>query len=721
MPAKVMFRPRLEALEDRRLPSIFTVTNTNDSGDGSLRQAILDANRGPFANTIAFNIGGGRVQTIQPTSALPAITNRVVIDGTTQPGFAGAPLIVLNGGRAGTGVDGLVITGGSSTVQGLVINGFAGSGIVLQTNGNNLILGNYIGTDVTGTTAAGNGADGLTISSNNNHIGGTTAGARNVVSGNQGEGIFVGVLTVGNVIEGNYVGTDASGSRPLGNAIEGIGVIGLNNTVGGTAPGSRNVISGNSGPGVHVNGPNNLVQGNYIGTDATGTVAVPNNGFGGVLIGSSSTIGGTAPGAGNLISGNAGSGIFFHGGGGVVQGNLIGTDVTGTAALPNGEFGVVLCCVRNLVGGTVPGARNVISGNRMTGVRVSGASADNRIQGNYIGTDITGSVSLGNAEGIAILNAGVGNQNQIGGPQPGAGNVISGNRNEGIVITSRGDNVVQGNFIGTDATGTAPLPNASDGVRLASASGNTIGGTATGAGNRIAFNGADGVLVDGGTEDTIRRNSIVGHDNGLGIRLINGGNHDQAAPDLTAASSDGSTLTVAGSLTSAPNTTFTVEIFVNSACNPSGYGEGERFVASLGVATDPDGNASFSLTVAISIDPGQFVAATATDPAGNTSAFSVCLTIGAGGTLPRWQGQIATSAELYLAAPPGPLVETGPAHATVPAPAAEAFPVTAPLRDRFFMDLAPGAQPKRAPELGPTDGVGFDPAFALTFLLLTAP
>src|SRR5258708_3047835 len=115
---------RLEALEDRTAPATFTVMNTNDSGMASFPQPIVDPNPSSDAATIAFDIGGGGVQTIRVLSALPTITHAVVIDGTTQPGYSGAPLVVLNGSSAGLGVRGLEISAGNSTVKGLVVNGF---------------------------------------------------------------------------------------------------------------------------------------------------------------------------------------------------------------------------------------------------------------------------------------------------------------------------------------------------------------------------------------------------------------------------------------------------------------------------------------------------------------------------------------------------------------------------------------------------------------------
>jgi len=125
----------------------------------------------------------------------------------------------------------------------------------------------------------------------------------------------------------------------------------------------------------------------------------------------------------------------------------------------------------------------------------------------------------------------------------------------------------------------------------------------------------------------ILRNRIFGQDNGLGIELVNGGNNDQAFPAITSAIFDGTFTTITGTLASAANATYTVELFINSVPNPSGYGEGERFFASLTVATDANGHAAFSLSLPVVVDPGQFVSATATDPGGNTSAFALCVEV----------------------------------------------------------------------------------------------
>lgn len=219
------------------MPSIFLVTTTADAGPGSLRQAILDANAHAGTDTIAFAIGGGGVQTIRPASPLPTITDHLVIDGTTQPGYAGAPLIVLNGSQAGAGANGLTITAGFSTVQALVVNQFPGDGIDLRDHGSNLIAGCYIGTDVNGAVDFGNGGSGVAITSSSNLIGGSTIAARNIISGNHAAGITI--TGANNTVQGNDIGTDVTGSHALGNRGTGVAIQGSNNLVGGPTTRSR--------------------------------------------------------------------------------------------------------------------------------------------------------------------------------------------------------------------------------------------------------------------------------------------------------------------------------------------------------------------------------------------------------------------------------------------------------------------------------------------------
>ncbi|MFY9608130.1 MAG: HYR domain-containing protein, partial [Blastocatellia bacterium] len=488
---------------------IFSVTTNQDNVAGSLRAAIDQANTNAGLDTINFQIGTGP-QTITPTSPLPQITDAVTIDGTTQPGFAGNPIIELNGSSAGSSANGLFITGGNSVVRGLVINRFNGGslgfrdGIELETNGSNVIEGNYIGTDLSGAANLGNNGIGVCISgAANNAIGGTAVGARNVISAN-GDGIVIeGIGATGNLVQGNFIGTDVSGTADLGNAQFGVGIFAANNTIGGTAAGARNVISGseiegfvivNSSSGSSATG--NLVQGNFIGTDVSGTAALGNFGEAVAIGAANNTIGGTAAGARNVISGNNGQGIAILGGdatGNQVQGNYIGTDINGTAALSNTADGVdIINAANNTIGGTAAGARNVISGNNLNGIVVTNPGASgNQILGNYIGVDATGTAVLGNGDpdsfvnglGIFVNNA---PNNVIGGPTVAARNLISGNVRHGVSFQGVNaiSNELRGNFIGTDPTGTSSVGNGGHGVVISGGSNSNV------TGNLISGNGA---------------------------------------------------------------------------------------------------------------------------------------------------------------------------------------------------------------------------------------
>nr|MBA3240670.1 right-handed parallel beta-helix repeat-containing protein [Acidobacteriota bacterium] len=377
----------------------FNVTNTNDAGAGSLRQAILDANASiGTTDTIAFNIPGAGPHVISPASGLPTITDPVIIDGTTQPGFSGTPLIALDGAGAGAAANGLHITAGGSTVKGLVISRFSNNGIFIQTGGGNTIQACYIGTSVAGTIPLGNGAAGILLANTaNNQIGGTAAAARNLISGNVGNGITISSGATGNVIQGNFVGTDVSGNILLsGGNLTGILLVNAgtsNNTVGGTAAGAGNVISGNRTDGIEfgTDSSNNQALGNFIGTNASGTAAVSND-SGGVTVTASSgnAIGGTAAGARNIIAGNVGHNILIrdNSNNNTVQGNFIGTNAAGTAGflVTGSPSGVnIVQSSGNAVGGAAAGAGNLISGTPGKGVAVFDTpGAANVIRGNLI-------------------------------------------------------------------------------------------------------------------------------------------------------------------------------------------------------------------------------------------------------------------------------------------------------------------------------------------------
>src|SRR5437660_11973116 len=277
-----------------------TVNTADDHNDGvcnaadcTLREAINAANAG---DTISFNILGSGVHRINATNGF-SITKAVTIDGTSQTGFAGVPLIELNGGSAGAGVNGLSVNAPNAFIKGLIINRFSGYGINFDSVGNSSVQGCYIGTNATGTAASANGAGGIRINASGITVGGTTSGAGNVISGNKGNGIdvFVGNTT----IQGNFIGTNSAGTTKVSNA-SGVVISGAaNNMIGGTTAAVRNIISGNTSVGVeilNVGATNNVVQGNFIGTDVTGSNAIGN--VDGVQITAEyATIGGTSIGA----------------------------------------------------------------------------------------------------------------------------------------------------------------------------------------------------------------------------------------------------------------------------------------------------------------------------------------------------------------------------------------------------------------------------------------
>jgi uncharacterized repeat protein (TIGR01451 family) len=311
--------------------SLFVTTNA-DSGTGSLRQAILDANNASVCTapcTIGFNLPGGQL-TITPPTSLPAVTAaNVAIDATTQPGYSGAPLVTLDGSSNPNPSAGLQLSGGSDIVKGLSIVRFQGAGIAIDTAGSDTISGNYIGLHTDGSTPGQNAGDGISITTTSNTIGGTTAAARNVLSGNFGSGIALsGTIALGNIVRGNYIGLNAAGTTNVANITDGIQILNgaKNNIIGGTTAAERNVISGNNNSGVYITAggvtscSGNVISGNFIGTDAAGTVSIGNTE--GIHLGTNvlgNRIGGLAAGAANTIISTT-KGITFDGPG---DGNAI--------------------------------------------------------------------------------------------------------------------------------------------------------------------------------------------------------------------------------------------------------------------------------------------------------------------------------------------------------------------------------------------------------------
>lgn len=493
---------------------IFVVDSTGDQSDlvpgnglcltgagtCTLRAAIEEANALAGTDNIHFNIPGVGPHTIMPSTPLPSITGPVVIDGYTQPGSSantnGTNLglntvlkIVLSGASAPTGSEGLRIAGGGSTVRGLVVSGFLGIG-----------------------------------------------------------GYGVSLQSASNAIQGNFIGTDVSGTGAVPNG-QGIVVVSASNLIGGDQPSQRNLLSGSTDLQVDLNVGSNgsQVKGNLIGTDISGTASVA-----------------------------------------ACAGNYIGVAVAGGTA--------------DVVGGTLASSRNVISAT-CQGINIGAASAGAVVQGNYIGTDVSGMLDIGNSlDGVFFDQA---SGATIGGTAPGAGNVISGNNSNGLRIQSFGlgtGNVVQGNLIGTAADGVTALPNSGPGVLITrnttGATSNSVGGTPSGAANTIAFNGGSGVVVSLATQNMIRANSIYSNA-GMGIDNQSGGNTELPPPVISSLSPLSGTA-CAGC---------TVDIYSDAADQGRIY-EGSTTASGAGCW-------AFGGSVT-----GPNVNVTATDGAGNTSEFS---------------------------------------------------------------------------------------------------
>ena len=439
---------------------------------------------------------------------------------------------------------------------GNVISGNDGDGVHIVNNAsNNWIEGNYIGVTAYGNAALGNGYSGVAIfaGAGSNQIGlyAGTFGSGNVISGNGQNGVYISDSgTSNNLVDGDTIGTDYTGSYPVPN---GTGVLIQNsaerNTIGGTTPATRDLISGNSGNGVQIqNGAfDNTVEGDYIGLGLAiirgSTVDVGNDASGVCINGGAygNTIGGTASDSGNVISGNNQNGVYISDqgtNGNLVQGDYIGTNAAGLVAVPNGT-GVFLNnnAAYNTIGAiTSPGIpSNVISGNLQDGVHIINCANNNTVEGDYIGVNVDGTSALGNGySGVAIFGGGC--NNTIGGTASGSGNVISGNGQNGVYISDQGtiDNLVAGDYIGTDYTGSYSVPNSTGVLIQNGASCNTIGGTTSYSGgipsNVISGNTGDGIDIAWGANQNVVQCDWIGLAGPIDVQLNglrgvpNGGN-----------------------------------------------------------------------------------------------------------------------------------------------------------------------------------------------------
>jgi len=416
-----------------------------------------------------------------------------------------------------------------------------------------------------------------------------------VIDHTSSSGIYIQAIsgtTSDVVVEGNFIGVDATGMNVAASSNQApVKIIGDNNRLGGNTPAERNVIGGGGSSIVQIGGTVNIIQGNYIGISADGAQGLQPNG-----------------------DGFPTTAIDFAAGGAT-----------------NGT----------LVGGSVPGARNVLFGT-FASIHLGSLTQNAVIKGNTIGTDATGTVGFGATYGIYTDNHPTGTI--IGGALASEGNLISGN-SIGIQLgDGASGTIIHGNRIGTDASGTKPVPNRGDGIHVSTPSNlSIIGGSAPGEGNTIAYNCSNGIAVAASTGWAMLGNSIYANV-GLGISLQDadgmpvpndpgdgdsGPNNLQNFPEITAAPITGGFVDLAGTLNSVASKTYRLEFFSGLGCHPAGNGEGRHFLGALDVNTNASGNASFgSGTASYAVPAGHTLfTATATDPDGNTSEFSQCFGI----------------------------------------------------------------------------------------------
>jgi gliding motility-associated-like protein len=419
----------------------YTVINAADAGAGSLRQAILDANANPGLDTIAFS-GPFSIVLI---SSLPNITSPVFMNGPITTG----PQIEINGTTNSIAGAGLLLAASAngSTIRGVNIHGFSGQGILISAN-NVSINGCYIGTDLTGTISRPNSLAGIEMAAalSNIKIGGSTPDSSNVISGNGALGINIAPTCMNIKISGNKIGTTANGATALPNAQSGVLATNVSNLIIGGGKNERNIISANAQNGIIVNNSTNvIITGNYVGVNISGIAALGNGQSGIQVNNSSAKIGGTNSDSMNVVSANPQMGIdLISATGIVVTGNLVGVGTDGVTALGNGVHGIqVTGCTNTTIGGGTSSKKNVISSNNTHGILLNGGSGT-IIQGNFIGTDKTGTVKKGNSShGIQLQGTVTGTI--IGGKRYIEGNIISCNGGSGINFEDFGAGKVNAN------------------------------------------------------------------------------------------------------------------------------------------------------------------------------------------------------------------------------------------------------------------------------------
>ena len=559
-------------LEPTAHAATLTVTNTNDSGPGSLRQAILDANASPGPDTISFNFPQPGINTISPASRLPVIIDPLVINGLTPDGNF---QVELDGSRAGANADGLFVNdnfaaGGNVTIEGLIINRFGGCGIVLANTRLNRVEKNIIGTDAEMTTDLGNGHHGILVNTSSSNV-----ITDNVIACNDASGVMLtGSGSTDNLLTKNQIGI-ATEAVSLGNQT-GVSIVGgaNENSIGATTfdyaqfPPDSNNISYNADDGLLIETNGNVVYSNRI----------TKNGHDGVLV---------RHGSANKI----GSSDFY--------------------------------------------TRNVISGNQACGVELDAAN-ENLVQGNLIGRnslDVDDPLPNG---GDGLLIKGGASRNTIGDMNsylpdyPGYfSNAIENNGGAGVRVESGGSNVLTANSIYQNA-GAGVLIESGEGNSLTvnnihhNAGAGVFVNTPAGAGSNSTLITSDTFYENGGLPIDLAPAGATANDQGDADAGANGLQNFPLLSHVKA--SPYGLINYGGTLNSTPNTRFNLEFFLSGPCDESGH-QKEDLLTFSSVTTDGDGNASFNFTsydIHNRAHPGSFINATATDSSGNTSEFSPC-------------------------------------------------------------------------------------------------
>ncbi len=556
-----------------------TVVYANRNGvriDDDAHDNLIGGSSESTRNIISGNAGYGVLISNRP-SANRIEGNYIGIDASnaTGPGNRLGGILIAEGSSNN-------VVGGDDPGDGNTISLNDYSGITLSGPlvSDNTITNNLIGMDPDGRLPLGNHGCGirLELGAHDNMIGGSLESG-NVISANEADGVHItGAGTDGNTLAGNLIGLDYQGYVTFSNgdaahAGARIDDGASSNLIGGANESSRNTISGHIGYGIHISGAgtsDNIVSGNYIGTNGLGLSSSPNSA--GVVLSNGAqlnTIGGSSAGERNIISGNR-SDVFPNGCGVLIRdpgtdynhvcGNYIGPDINGARALRNGSAGVVISSgpQYNVIGGITEDERNVISGNG------------------------SGDMTAFTARGVHIVG-----------------------------VNTKYNRII-GNYIGLTAAGSGTLANSGHGVGLfAGASCNYIGGTSPEEGNGISGNDWNGVFVHGSTtkHNLIRYNSIFENDS-LGIALADSAQNDIRPPVIAEAHAN-----LVSGVSGAANGT--VDIYL-AASDPSGEGEGELHVGAG--LSDMSGQFAVPLTGVVA---GDSVTATITDGDGNTSQFAL--------------------------------------------------------------------------------------------------